>query len=1335
MEKLQYTGSVHNHTEYSNLRLRDCIIKPESLVQRAIELQHKVVAFTDHETVASWMKIEKLIDKYPDIKILRGNEIYLCRDGLNAQNYNRETDRYYHFILIAKDLIGAKQIMEISTRAWMRSYMARGMRRVPTYYNDLIEVIGANPGHVIGSTACLGGCLPTQILKLRNQTNNNLLQRIIKWFTQMNEIFGQDNFYFELQPSHNSEQIYVNRKLIEFSVGWNIPYIITTDSHYLKKEDREIHKAYLNAQNGDREVDEFYATTYMMGTEELESYLQLTDEELQTAYQNIQTLADSCEPFTLAKPLRIPNLKWREVISYYSSYPEWFERIPMLKTFLESPHKADRYLVNAVIDGIMRHPDLQDEQMYAEINKNLEMTWVSSEVNNARWSAYYLNLQQIIDLCWEAGSLVGPGRGSGVGFILLYVLDITQINPLREKTRTFPWRFLNPDRVSVLDVDFDIEGARRADVLAKFREFYGSDRVANVATFRTEQSKAAILTAARGLGIDVDIAQYIASLVPADRGKYRTLDQCMYGDKDNDWAPIRQFQIEMEQNYPELWRVAHSIEGLICGSGIHAGGVIFVDEPFTESTALMRAPDGTICTAFELHDSEAASLIKYDALSVEAMDKIHICIDLLCEYGYVERERTLKETYENLIGIYNIERDNPKMWEMVWNHEINSLFQMEQQSGIQGIATLHPTSVDDLAILNSTIRLMAQEKGGEMPTEKLARFKADPSQWIKEMEQYGLGETERKILAPVLSMSYGLCIAQEQFMELVQLPELGGFSLTWADKLRKSIAKKNPKEYEALTQEFYETTSKKGINQRFAHYVWDKLIAMSRGYGFNQSHTLAYSLIALQEMNLAYHYPIIFWNCACLISDAGSADEEEIDEEAEEETKIEESYSNEMEEFGEDDEAESSYDEDEDCDGYPAEVIKTTDGKKKKKTKTTNYGKVAAAIGKIKSTGVIVIPPDINTSTFTFSPDIESNAIRYGLSGITRIGDELIKSIIANRPYTGWEDFLQKVKLNKPQMVNLIKAGAFDQFGDRVAIMHEYINLISDAKKRVTLQNMKMLIDFQLLPEELDFQCRVYNFNKYLKKFKEGIYYGLDTVAYNFYSNNFDIDLLVESQESESKMKILQTRWDKIYQAQMDKVRPYVKKHNVELLQQINNRLTQDMWNKYCQGSISKWEMEAISCYIHPHELIEVDPEQFGGDYFKSLSPTPEIERYIPIRGKLIPILKLSRIIGTVLDRNKSKHTVTLLTTDGVVTVKIYGAVYAIYDKRLSARGADGKKHVIRNSEFSRGNKIIVTGVRDGDNEFRAKKYKNTPYHLVETVSSVDEQGNITIDNRNDEEE
>ena len=1245
---------------------------------------------------------EKVKKEHPDFKMLRGNEIYLCRNGLNATNYNKDVDRYFHFIFVAKDRVGARQIMEISTRAWMRSYMARNMRRVPTYYQDLFDIIGKEPGHVIGSTACLGGCLPTQIL--RAQSNPELIPKIDMWISRMDELFGHGDFYFEMQPSKNKDQVYVNKKLLEYAAAYDIPYIITTDAHYLTKEDRITHKAYLNAQNGDREVDDFYATTYMMNTEEIESYFKyLTREQLNTAYQNIQNIADKCEDFTLKKPLKIPELKWKPVLSYYTEYPEWFERIPFLKTFLESEYQADKQLVNAVIDGIKRHPDLQNQEAYNEINACLEDTWVSSNVNKARWSAYYLNLQNIIDLCWEAGSIVGPGRGSGVGFILLYCLDITQINPLKEKTKTYRFRFLNPNRVSVLDIDFDIEGNRRAQVLSKFREYYGEDKVANVATFRTEKSKSAILTAARGLGIDVDIAQYISSLIPSDRGLIRTLHQCYYGDEENGFAPIKQFITEMNNN-PELWQVAQRIEGLISGYGIHAGGVIFVEEPFTESTALMRAPDGTICTQFELHDCEKASLIKYDALSVEAMDKIHNCIDLLCESGLVEREPTLKATYENIIDIYNLERDDPEMWKMVWEHKIQSLFQMEKASGVNGIALLHPTSVDDLATLNSVIRLMAQEKGGEMPTEKLARFKSNPSLWDKEMDSWELTEKEKIILHKELDTSYGICESQEGFMQIVQLPECGGFNLTWADRLRKSIAKKNPKEFDQLTSEYFENCKEKGLSQNLCNYVWKVLVAYSRGYGFNKSHTLAYSLIALQEMNLAFKYPIIFWNCACLINDAGGNEDEEQENEVEELNCIEEEY-DEIEDF-------STDEEDDEDDGVK-------DTKKKKKASTVNYGKIATAIGKMKMAGIEVSPPDINKSTYTFSPDVDLNIIRYGLRGITRIGEDLIKQIIANRPYTSTNDFLSKIKVKKPQMINLIKSGAFDCFGNRDDIMHQYIDLISDAKKRITLQNMKMLIDFGLIPEEYDLQRRVFNFNKYIKKLKlDTTYYGLDNIAFKFYESNFDVDKLIPTDETESGFKIKQTIWDNIYKKQMDIIRPYVKEHNAELLSSVNNRLTSDMWNKYCTGNISKWEMDSVSFYSHPHELAAINNELYGIEDFFSLSEQPEIDRYIPIKGKQVPLFKLKRIAGTVLDRDKAKKTVTLLTTTGVVIVKVYGC-FENYDRQISEKGPDGKKHIIEKSAFSRGNKIIVTGIRS-ENDFIAKVYKATPYHRIEQIVDVD---------------
>ena len=430
-------------------------------MELAVSYGQEVIAFTEHETIANAVQIEneykEIKKKNPNFKVIRGNEIYLCRDGLNGQNFIRGEDKYFHFILLAVDAIGHKQIRELSTRAWLRSYMTGKMRRVPTYYSDLIEIIKTNPGHVIGSTACLGGFLPTKLLQWREKEGiekDNYYWQIKNWLYCMENIFGKGYFYLEMQPSTNEEQIFVNKEILKLANELNIPYIITTDTHYAKKEDAPIHSAFLNSQDGDREVASFYASTYLMQSEEIESYINyLTEEELTKAYKNIIDIKNKCEDYSLLKPLKIPSLKWKEPKGTYTifEYERYFKNIPYLKVFHDSDFEGDKRMVDLIIDKFESDERLRTEETYKELNRNLEATWISSEVNKAHWSAYFLNLQNVLDVCWKAGSLVGPGRGSGVGFLLLYILELTQINPLWETTRTFGWRFLNPDRVSVLD--------------------------------------------------------------------------------------------------------------------------------------------------------------------------------------------------------------------------------------------------------------------------------------------------------------------------------------------------------------------------------------------------------------------------------------------------------------------------------------------------------------------------------------------------------------------------------------------------------------------------------------------------------------------------------------------------------------------------------------------------------------------------------------------------------------------------------------------------------------------------------------------------------------------
>lgn len=386
--------------------------------------------------------------------------------------------------------------------------------------------------------------------------------------------------------------------------------------------------------------------------------------------------------------------------------------------------------------------------------------------------------------------------------------------------------------------------------------------------------------------------------------------------------------------------------------------------------------------------------------------------------------------------------------------------------------------------------------------------------------------------------------------------------------------------------------------------------------------------------------------------------------------------------------------------------------------------KVAVAIGKMKMTGIEVSTPDINNSSYTFTPDVQNNVIRYGLRGITRIGEEYIKEIIQNRPYQSLDDFLTRVKTSKTQAISLIKAGCFDNIEQKLRqeIMSQYIDSISDKKKKLTLQNMQMLITKHLLPNELNYQIRVYNFNKYLKKNKVGeIYYNLDEKAYSFYEQNYNVDIL---ENIENKIYISQKNWDKIYKKEMEVVKQYIATHP-ELLNNLNNILYQEVWDKYALGNISKWEMDSLSFYSGPHELINLSSIYNICNYF-NLSENPIIDKVFNKGDKSIVLYKLNVIAGTVIDKNKAKHIVTLLTTNGVVNVKFYKTQFAKYDKQIAERGIDGKKKIVEKSWFTRGNKLMIVGIRR-DDFFIPKIYSNSMYDSsIMLIDNISDNGIIS---------
>ena len=335
------------------------------------------------------------------------------------------------------------------------------------------------------------------------------------------------------------------------------------------------------------------------------------------------------------------------------------------------------------------------------------------------------------------------------------------------------------------------------------------------------------------------------------------------------------------------------------------------------------------------------------------------------------------------------------------------------------------------------------------------------------------------------------------------------------------------------------------------------------------------------------------------------------------------------------------------------------------------------------------------------------------------MGDDVISSIIHNRPYASPRDFLHKVSPGKQAMISLIKGGAFDEMMDRKTCMGWYIWETCDKKKRITLQNMSGLIKYNLIPKEEKYILakRVFEFNRYLKSVCKlnPTYYQLDERAFHFISEIEKCELI---QENDGNYFINVKQWDKVYQSYMDVFRNWIGDNKDEILENLNAAIFLEDWNKYANGSISAWEMEALCFYYHDHELANINPYKYGFSDFFALPEDPVVDKSFTKNGKTINIFKLHKICGTCIAKNKAKSTVTLLTTTGVVEVKFRKEYFTLFDKQISERGADGVKHVIEKSWFNRGNMIVVQGMRSGDN-FIAKKYSSTIGHQLYKISEI----------------
>lgn len=469
---------------------------------------------------------------------------------------------------------------------------------------------------------------------------------------------------------------------------------------------------------------------------------------------------------------------------------------------------------------------------------------------------------------------------------------------------------------------------------------------------------------------------------------------------------------------------------------------------------------------------------------------------------------------------------------------------------------------------------------------------------------------------------------------------------------------------------------------------------MDKYDSFSDIHSISYTFIGFQSAYLATHWNPIYWDTACLIVNSGSLEEEE--------QEIVDIY------------------EEEDFENYSYKDSQDKNSKVKKKN--TDFAKIAKAIGAIKSNGIDISLVNINTSDYGYKPDVENNRILYGLKSLSNISAEIIEKIKEGRPYHGIKDFMMRCPLGKLPMINLIKAGAFDEvektFKSRVEIMVYYISQVYEGKKKLTLANFNGLVQSDLVPKELELQIRIYNFTKYLKANKKvGKYFTFDDTCLQFYEK-FLSEYLEEIEVINGISCILQTKWDKIYDKQMNVVRTWLKTNHDEMLAAYNRKLFMESWNKYASGNTSHWEMESLCFYHGKHELADVNNARYGIADFNTLNEKSDVDYYFKRKGLEIPIFKLTKIAGTVLAKDDNRCTITILTTTGVVPVKFSRDYYGMFKKQISQIQADGTKKVMEKGWFGRGNILMITGYRR-EGEFVGKTYKNTEGHQLYKIDEV----------------
>lgn len=780
---------LHVHTHYS---LLDGLAKIDEILDRAKELNMDSLAITDHGVL--YGAIEFFIKaKQKGIKPIIGCEMYLTVGDYKSKNNTTEDKTRYHLILLCKNEIGYKNLMKLISIAHLEGFYYK-----PRINKELLKKYSAG---LIGLSACAKGEIPSAAI------SGNFSQAE-KLALEYQEIFGKGNFFLEVQyhPKFPHQQI-ANQALIKISKKYNIPLVATNDIHYINKDDAKIQDILLCIQTN-RKVDE----TNRMNLLNFELYLKSQEEmqehfsTLPEAISNTQKIVEMCNLEIKLGETQLPHF---EVPKGYTD-----------KTFL-------RKLTE---EGLKkRFGDKINQEQIERMNYELEI------IEKTGFPSYFLIVQDFVNWTKNQNIVVGPGRGSAAGSFVSYLIGITNIDPI--KYDLLFERFLNPERISMPDIDMDFADNRRDEVLGYVRKKYGDDHVAQIITFGTMAARAAIRDAGRALGFPYNFCDKTAKLIPS----FSSIPEALENAKE--------FK-DLYENDPDAKRLIESakrLEGVVRHASMHACGVVITKEPVVEYTPLQKiaGKDSGAVTQYSSSTKysfiEKIGLLKMDFLGLKNLTIIQDTLKII------------RKTKNISLTVDNIPLEDKKTFHLLQKAQTTGVFQLESSGMKRYLKLLKPSVLEDIIAM-------------------VALYRPGPMDWIPNFIARKNGEKEIRYLhpklKPILEKTYGVAVYQEQVMQIAQ--SLAGFSLGEADVLRKAMGKKVFSLIQKEKQKFIQGCIKQNIEKKVAEKVFS-FIEPFAGYGFNRSHAACYGLIGYQTAYLKAHYPAEFM-AALLTSDQDNID-------------------------------------------------------------------------------------------------------------------------------------------------------------------------------------------------------------------------------------------------------------------------------------------------------------------------------------------------------------------------------------------------------------------------------------------------------------------------------